>query len=84
MNRNKIVLGLGILVFIVGFIFVSLVSFVANTRALDVNDIETLSELKFMFDNEAQFIHTMGSWSLLGLALISIGVIVILLTKLEK
>jgi hypothetical protein len=75
MNRNKIVLG---------FIFISLVSFFANTRVLDVNDIETLSELKYMFESESRFIHTMGSWSLLGLALISIGVIVILLTKFEK
>jgi ABC-type transport system involved in multi-copper enzyme maturation permease subunit len=71
MNRNKIVLGLGIIVFIVGFIFVSLVSFFANTRNLNV-------------DGESQFIRTMGSWSLLGLALISIGVVVILLTKLER
>ena len=84
MNRNKIVLGLGILTFFVGFIFISLVSFFANTRVIDVYDIESISELQFEFSLESRFVSTMGSWSLLGLALISIGVIVILLTKLEK
>jgi hypothetical protein len=84
MNRNKIVLGLGILTFFVGFIFISLVSFFANTRVLDVNDMEDITELQIMYEGEARFTRTMGSWSLLGLALISIGVIVILLTKFEK
>jgi hypothetical protein len=84
MNRNKIVLGLGIIVFIVGFIFVSLVSFFLNTRVIDVNNIEVASELKSMFESESQYIHTMGLWSLLGLALISIGIIMILLVKTEK
>jgi len=31
-----------------------------------------------------EFISVMGLWTLLGLALVSIGVIVILLTKFEK
>ena len=84
MNRNKIVLGLGILTFFVGFIFISLVSFFANTRVIDVYDIESISELQFVFSLESRFISTMGSWSLLGLALVAIGVIVILLVRFEK
>jgi hypothetical protein len=61
MNRNKIVLGLGIIAFIVGFIFVSLVSFLANTRDLGINDLEPtsdFSELKIRFENEARCIRT--------------------------
>ena len=72
MNTRKIELGLGILAFIVGFIFISLVSFFSNTRVVDEGNMES------------QFISTMGLWFLLGLALIAIGVIVILLVKFEK
>lgn len=83
MNGGKIKLGIGIIFFIVGFIFISLVSFFANTRNLDVDE-ESITDLRIYFIGESQFIRTMGSWSLLGLALISIGIIVIVLTKLKK
>jgi len=83
MKGGKIKLGIGIIFFIVGFIFISLVSFFANTRNLDVDE-ESITDLRIYFIGESQFIRTMGSWSLLGLALISIGIIVIVLTKLKK
>jgi len=72
MNRKKIELGLGILAFIAGFIFLSIVSWVINTKDIDP---ETIT---------ANFFRGLRAWSLIGLALVSIGVIVILLARFEK
>ena len=69
MNKRRIELGLGILAFIVGFIFLSIVSWLINTESGEVT---------------IYFLRAVGSWSLIGLALISLGVIVILLVKFEK
>jgi len=70
--RKKIQLGLGILAYIVGFIFLAVVSWIINTRDLDPETITI------------NFLRGLGAWSLIGLALISIGIIVILLVRFEK
>lgn len=72
MNRKKIEMGIGILAFIVGFIFLSVVSWLINTKDIDPDTITV------------NFFRGLGVWSLIGLALISIGVIVILLARFEK
>jgi len=72
MNKKKVILGLGIITFIVGFIFISITSWFLNMR--------TGEERPPTFE----FISVMGLWSLLGLALVSIGVIVILLIKFNN
>lgn len=75
MNRKKIILGLGTVTFIIGFVFISLASWMLNMAAGREGDIEKIS---------FEFVSVMGLWTLLGLALVAIGVIVILLTKFEK
>lgn len=65
-------MGIGILAFIVGFIFLSVVSWLINTKDIDPDTITV------------NFFWGLGAWSLIGLALISIGVIVILLARFEK
>ena len=72
MNRKKIILGLGTVTFIIGFVFISLASWFLNMSAGGDNA------------PTFEFLSVMGLWSLLGLALVAIGVIVILLTKFEK
>ena len=74
MNRKKIILGSGIVTFIVGFVLISLASWFLNMAAGQEGDIE----LRF------EFISVMGLWTLLGLALVAIGGIVILLIKFDK
>ncbi len=69
MDRKKIILGLGILTFIIGFIFISFASLTLNLAA--GRDLTPTHE----------FVSVMGLFSLLGLALVAIGVIVILLIK---
>ena len=72
MDRKKIILGLGTLTFIVGFLFISAASWFLNMAAGGDNT-PTL-----------EFLSVTGLWSLVGLALVAIGVIVILLIKFEK
>jgi len=74
MDRKKIILGLGVVTFIIGFIFISLVSWMLNMSAGREGDMTLTFE----------FISALGMWTLVGLALIAIGVIVILLIKFEK
>ncbi|MBN2600347.1 MAG: hypothetical protein JXA75_07395 [Candidatus Thermoplasmatota archaeon] len=71
MSGGKIKLGLGIIAFIVGFIFLSLVSWSLNTKEVDPETITV------------NIFRALGAWSLIGLALISIGIVIILLVKLE-
>jgi hypothetical protein len=73
MDRKKRILGLGILTFIIGFLFVSLASINLNlaTGRADVSTSE------FVIINS-------GLWSFLGLVLVGIGFIVVLLLKFEK
>ena len=71
MDGRKIKMGLGIIAFIVGFIFLSLVSWLLNTKDVDPQTITV------------DFFRGIGAWSLIGLALISIGVNDILLVKSE-
>ena len=72
MKRNAVMLGLGVGAFIVGFVLLSVVSWFLNTKDVVPEEITT------------DFLRSLGAWSLIGLALIAIGIIMILLMKSEK
>ncbi len=72
MNRKKIILGLGILTFLIGFAFISTACYFLNMRVGMDNPLNI------------EFIQVMGLWSFLGLAIEAVGFVVILLTKFEK
>lgn len=75
MNRKIIVLGLGIVTFIVGF---ALLAF-SSWWLIGISGQENV-----VWETVRRGTITMGSYSIVGLALVSIGVIVILLAKFAK
>ena len=70
MDRKKIILGLGILIFIIGFIFISLASLNLNL-AIGKADVSTFEYV----------IINSGLWSFFGLVLVAMGICIILINK---
>ena len=75
MNRKKIILGLGIVTFIVGFGFISFVAWWLNLLAAQ----ETVT-----WHATQRGVVATGAYTLVGLALVAIGMIITLLAKLKK
>ena len=75
MNKKGILLGLGIVTFIVGFAFLSFVAWWLNAIA-GLDDI--------IWEITRRGVIATGAYTLVGLALIAIGMIFTTLSKLEK
>jgi hypothetical protein len=75
MNKNKILLGLGIVTFIIGFIILSFVAWWLNLAAGN-EDV--------FWETARRGILTNGAYTLIGLALVTIGMIFAILSKFER
>ena len=81
MNRNIIIRILAVMIFIFGFILIAFTSWWLFTVA----DIDPPDEYSLWdWDRCRKGGLIWGAWSLVGLALISIGMIVTLLVKTDK
>jgi hypothetical protein len=77
MNRNHIIQGLAIIVFICGFILLSFVAWWYNSLAsMDAGDI--------MWESTRKGVVATGAWLMIGIALVTVAMIVTLVVKVQK